>query len=141
MRDLPALARLQKRAFIPRLAYSLPTLLLLWVLPWVRLLAARRDGQIAGCVIGDRTIEGGRVINLAVEPAARRLGVGTALMQAIEQALPWGDMTLMVQSENEPARALYRRLGYNEEFVAANYYGPDRAGIRMRKSRRVMGDW
>ena len=42
LRELPALARLQTRAFPPRLAYTLPTLTLLWALPWVRLLVARR---------------------------------------------------------------------------------------------------
>ena len=56
-------------------------------------------------------------------------------MAAIEQALPWGDMTLMVQSENDAARLLYRRLGYVDDSVATNYYGPGRAGIRMRKPR------
>jgi [ribosomal protein S18]-alanine N-acetyltransferase len=135
LRDLPALARLQRRAFPPRLAYTLPTLVLLWALPWVCLLVARRNGAIAGCVIGDRVIEGARVVNLAVDPDARRHGVGTALLQAIERALPAGDMTLMVQEENVAARALYRRAGYIEESESPNYYGPGRAGIRMRKAR------
>ncbi|MCA9881131.1 MAG: hypothetical protein KC442_25205, partial [Thermomicrobiales bacterium] len=49
-RDLPALAQLQRRAFSPRLAYTLPTLALLRLIPWVRTLLVRRDGQIAGCV-------------------------------------------------------------------------------------------
>jgi ribosomal-protein-alanine N-acetyltransferase len=135
LRDLPALATLQKRAFPPRLAYTLGTLALLWALPWVRVLVARRRREIVGCIIGDRTLDGGRVINLAVDPAARRQGVGTALLHAIEQSLSLGDMTLMVQVENEGARALYRRVGYADEAVMANYYGPGRAGVRMRKPR------
>lgn len=135
LRDLPALANLQRRAFPPRLAYTLGTLALLWALPWVRLLVARREGTIVGVIIGDRTWDGGRVINLAVDPVARRQGVGTALLQAIEQALPPGDMTLMVQIENEAARALYRRAGYADETVMANYYGAGRSGVRMRKPR------
>ncbi len=134
-RDLPAVAGVQRRAFPPRFAYTLSTLLILWVLPWVRLLVARHDGQIVGCIIGDRTLEGGRVINLAVDPAAQRQGVGTALLHAIERSLSFGDMTLMVQVENEAARALYRRVGYADEAVMANYYGPGRAGVRMRKPR------
>jgi [ribosomal protein S18]-alanine N-acetyltransferase len=133
--DLSALADLQKRAFPPRLAYTLSTLVLLWVLPWVRVLVARRQGEIIGCIIGDRTLDGGRVINLAVDPAARRQGVGTALLLAIEQSLSGGDMTLMVQVENDAARALYRRVGYADESIIANYYGPGRAGVRMRKPR------
>ena len=139
LRDLAALARLQRRAFPPRLAYTLPTLALLWALPWVRLLVARRGEKIVGCVIGDWALDGGRVINLAVDPDARRQGVGTTLLHAIERALGAGDMSLMVQIENSAARALYRGAGYVEEAEAPNYYGPGRPGIRMRKTR-VMGD-
>jgi ribosomal protein S18 acetylase RimI-like enzyme len=139
LRDLPALARLQERAFPPGLAYSLGTLVFLWVLPWVRLLVARHGGEIVGCVIGDRVIDGGRVINLAVDPAARRQGIGTALLYAIERTLSTGGMTLMVQVENSAARALYRSVGYTDDTVNADYYGPGRAGVRMRKSHPI--DW
>jgi ribosomal-protein-alanine N-acetyltransferase len=133
--ELPAMARLQRRSFPPRLAYTLGTLAILWAVPWVRLLVARRDGVVVGCVIGDRVPDGGRVINLAVDPAARRQGVGVALLAAIERALPGGDMTLMVQADNIAARALYKRVGYVAESESANYYGPGRAGIWMRKRR------
>ncbi|HLL51550.1 MAG TPA: GNAT family N-acetyltransferase [Thermomicrobiales bacterium] len=137
-RDLPAVARMQRRAFPPRLAYTLSTLVLLWVLPWVRLLVARRDGKIVGCVIGDRVLEGSRIINLAVEPAARGQGIGAALLYAAEDALPVGDMTLMVQSGNTAARALYRRVGYEDESENPNYYGPGRPGVWMRKRRGAL---
>ncbi len=139
LRDLPAIAALQRRAFPPGLAYTLGTLAVLWVLPWVHVLAARRGGKIAGVVIGDRVADGGRVINLAVDPAAQRQGVGTALLHAIEQTLPGGDMSLMVQSGNSAARALYRRVGYEDASENPNYYGPGRPGVWMRK-RRTEGD-
>jgi ribosomal protein S18 acetylase RimI-like enzyme len=135
LRELPAVARLQRRGFPPRLAYTLATLGLLWALPWVHLLVARRDEDIIGCIIGDRVLDGARVINLAVDPHARRQGVGTALLAAIERVFPTGDMTLMVQAENSAARALYQKVGYLAESEAANYYGPGRVGIRMRKKR------
>jgi ribosomal-protein-alanine N-acetyltransferase len=135
LRDLLAVAGVQRRAFPPPLAYTLGTLALLWVLPWVRLLIARQNGEIVGCVIGDRVLDGGRVINLAVDPSARRQGVGTALMHAIERAIPGGDMTLMVHADNDAAQSLYRRLGYVAEATLPNYYGPGRPGVRMRKTR------
>jgi ribosomal protein S18 acetylase RimI-like enzyme len=135
LRELPAVARLQRRAFPPRLAYGLGTLALLWALPWVRLLVARRGEVIVGCVIGDRVLDGGRVVNLAVDPDARRQGVGTALLAAIERAIPGGDMTLMVQAENEAAQALYRTAGYIGESRLPHYYGPGRPGVWMRKRR------
>jgi ribosomal-protein-alanine N-acetyltransferase len=135
LRDLPAVAGVQRRAFPPRLAYTLGTLALLWTLPWVRLLVARRDRRIIGCVIGDRVLQDSRVINLAVDPSAQRQGIGAALLNAAERALPNGDMTLMVQSGNTAARSLYRRVGYQEERENPNYYGPGRPGVWMRKQR------
>ncbi len=134
-RDLPALARLQRRAFPPRLAYTLPTLVILRLIPWVRTLLVRRDGQIAGCVIGDRVLEGGRVVNLAVEPAYRRQGIGRALLAAIERELDTPVVMLMVQQENAGARQLYLSAGYEEEIELPNYYGAGRMGVRMRKAR------
>jgi ribosomal-protein-alanine N-acetyltransferase len=134
-RDLPAIAVVQRRAFPPRFAYSLSTLAILRALPWVQLLVARRDGAIVGSVIGDRVPEGNRIVNLAVDPAAQRQGIGAALLHAAERALPDGDMTLMVQTGNASARSLYRRVGYEEVSVQPHYYGPGRPGIKMRKAR------
>ncbi len=134
-RDLPALARLQRRAFSPRLAYTLPTLAILRMIPWVRTLLVRRGEQIAGCVIGDRVLEGGRVVNLAVDPDFRRQGVARALLSAIERELDTPVMLLMVQEENAAARQLYLSAGYEEELELPNYYGVGRMGIRMRKAR------
>ena len=76
---------------------------------------------------------------LAVDPAAQRQGVGAALLHTAEETLPSGDMTLMVQTGNAPARALYRRVGYEEESVHPHYYGPGRPGIKMRKRRGERG--
>ena len=137
-RDLLAVARVQRRAFRPRFAYNLSTLTILWALPWVRLLIARRDGKIVGCVIADRVLEGNRIVNLAVDPAAQRQGIGTTLLAAAERALPAGDMTLMVQSGNAAARALYRRVGYAEESVHPPYAVAGNPGIKMRKRRGAL---
>jgi [ribosomal protein S18]-alanine N-acetyltransferase len=133
-RDLPALARLQRRAFPPPLAYTLPTLVILRLIPWVRTLLVRLDDHIAGCVIGDRVLEGGRVVNLAVDPDFRRQGIARALLTAIERELDTPSMMLMVQQENAPARQLYLSEGYVEELELPNYYGTGRMGIRMRKT-------
>jgi ribosomal protein S18 acetylase RimI-like enzyme len=139
-RDLPALARLQRRAFPPQLAYTLPTMALLRLIPWVRMLLVRHEEQIAGCVIGDRVLEGGRVVNLAVDPAHRRQGIGRALLEAVEQELDTPVMMLMVQQENAGARQLYTSAGYTEELELPNYYGPGRVGVRMKKTLRSGGD-
>ena len=110
-RDLRAVGRVQRRAFRPALAYGLPTLLALWLLPHARFFVARREGEVVGCVIGDRQGENARVISLAVDPAARRRGVGTALLRALETALPQGNMLLMVEEGTIDRSALRSGLG------------------------------
>lgn len=133
-RDLPALARLQRRAFPSPLAYTLPTLVFLRLIPWVRTLLVRRGDHIAGCVIGDRVLEGGRVVNLAVDPTYRRQGIGRALLAAVEREMETPVMLLMVQQENAGARQLYLSAGYVEELELPNYYGAGRMGVRMKKT-------
>ena len=133
--DLPAVARLQKRAFRPGLAYRLSTLALLRIWPGARFLVARRGQAIVGCAIGDRHEGEARVINLAVDPDARRQGIGSTLLGALEEALPGGDAILMVEADNHGARALYERSGYVAAGHATNYYGRGRHGVWMRKRR------
>jgi ribosomal-protein-alanine N-acetyltransferase len=139
LRDIPAMARIQRQSFPPRLAYGYLTLLLLLLMPSTRCLNAYRDGEPVGTIIGDRYDGDARVVNLAVRPDARRHGVGAALLLRLEDELPDGDMVLMVQQENEGAHTLYRRAGYVDVGTAPNYYGRHRNGIWMRKHRSKRG--
>lgn len=142
-RDLVPVAAIQKRAFRAGLAYRLTTLIILKLLPNVRFLVARtpasQGGRVVGCGIGDRHNNQTRIINLAVDPEARRRGVGAALLDALEAALPLGNVMLMVEEENLGAQALYKRQGYVPVGNATNYYGPGRSGIWMQKVRSGTG--
>ena len=133
--DLRAVAALQKRAFKPRLAYGISTLLLLWLLPHVRFLVAREEGIIVGCAIGDRNGGQSRVVNICVDPAMQRRGIGAELLRRLEQALPLGDVMLMVETDNIAAKSLYKKEGYKEVGVSKNYYGRGKDGIWMQKTR------
>lgn len=134
-RDLRHVSAIQRRAFRPPLAYGLTTLLVLWALPHVVFLVARRDGRIVGCAIGDKQGEQSRVINICVDPEARRNGVGARLLRALEAGLPVGDVVLMVEDGNAGAQALYRQEGYVSVGVSRDYYGRGRDGIWMQKHR------
>ena len=134
-RELRDVAALQKRAFKPRLAYGFSTLLLLWSLPFVRFLVARENGHIVGCAIGDRNGGQARVVNICVDPAAQRRGIGARLLRALDAAIPQGDMVLMVEAENATAKALYLREGFTEAGVSRNYYGRNLDGVWMLKTR------
>ncbi len=137
--DLAAVARLQRRAFRPGLAYRLSTLVLLRLWPGARFLVAHRGPEIVGCAIGDRHDGEARVVNLAVDPTVRRQGISMDLLRALEAALPGGDVILMVETDNPVARALYEKSGYHSAGDAMNYYGPGRHGVWMRKCRSPPG--
>jgi ribosomal protein S18 acetylase RimI-like enzyme len=87
-------------------------------------LVARLDGRPAGCVLlharhPDHHASHAHfpdcayVEGLDVEVAARRQGIGEALMIAAEaHADPAAVIGLSVGLDNDPARGLYRKLGY-----------------------------
>jgi ribosomal protein S18 acetylase RimI-like enzyme len=133
--ELREVTALQKRAFKPRLAYGFATLLLLWSLPYVRFLVAREHGRVVGCAIGDRNGGQARVINICVDPASQRQGIGARLLRALDDAIPQGDIVLMVEAENDTARKLYRREGFKDVGVSRSYYGRNLDGIWMQKVR------
>jgi ribosomal protein S18 acetylase RimI-like enzyme len=69
-------------------------------------------GFAAGLARGGRTAE---LTELFVRPQARRSGIGTRLARAVIEALHAGHVRVSVGVANQPARALYRRLGFEEE--------------------------
>jgi ribosomal protein S18 acetylase RimI-like enzyme len=133
--DLWGVSRLQKRAFRPPLAYGLSALILLWLLPHVKFLVAKEGDKFVGCAIGDRQGDQSRVINICVDPSARRRGIGTHLLEQIEQLLPEGDLILMVEETNADARRLYQRAGFTAVGTGRDYYGRGQHGIWMQKKR------
>jgi ribosomal-protein-alanine N-acetyltransferase len=134
-RELWRLRTLQRRSFRRGLAYSIGTLTLLWALPSTPFMVARQGDQVLGSAIGDQNSGLSRVINICVDPDARRRGIGGRLLQALEAALPIGDMLLMVEESNAPARHLYEKQGYYSVGVGRNYYGKGQNGVWMRKQR------
>ena len=90
-------------------------------------LLAFADGQpvgVAVCFIGLSTFQARPLLNvhdLAVVPAYRGKGIGRALLvEAERQAVTRAccKLTLEVQDDNRPARALYERFGFVDFVVA-----------------------
>lgn len=79
----------------------------------------------------------GEIQRLAVDPQARRAGMGKKLMEAmVDFAIDQGvkDITLEVRESNIPARNLYRTYGFKEEAVRKGYYqSPEEDAIIMWK--------
>ncbi len=133
--DLMALRNLQRRCFQPGQAFGLVTLSVFQLWPWAKVLVAKRGEEIVGCVIGDIQKQQARVLNICVDPAYRRRGLGSALLNTIEHLLDHDNMTLMVEDKNFAAQELYRQHGYLTAGDLRDYYGRNRHGVLMQKRR------
>lgn len=133
--DLIGLRNLQNRCFQSGQAYGIVTLLVFQLWPRSHVLVARRDEQVLGCVIGDVQREQARVLNICVDPAHRRKGLGSALLSSIERKLDHDNITLMVEDKNVAAQELYRRHGFLSAGDLRDYYGRNRHGVLMQKRR------
>jgi [ribosomal protein S18]-alanine N-acetyltransferase len=86
-------------------------------------------GVLIGYIIVSRYVDAWHVMNVAVEPAERRHGVGTMLLDRLFE-LTTGDerrgYTLEVRVSNEGAIRLYERVGFHGRGVRRGYYTDNR---------------
>lgn len=123
-RDLPGIAAIQ--AASPETAVWDPADYLAH-----RCMVAEVNGVLAGFIVIRNTF--GRefeVLNLAVDPHLRWRGVGRAMLaDAIE---PGAVYFLEVRESNQPARNLYKQIGFAEVGLRPGYYSnPHENGIVM----------
>ena len=88
------------------------------------LVAQGADGTVLGYAGLLVVLDEGYIDNIAVEEAARRHGVGDALLDVFcrfgQAHLSF--LTLEVRASNAPAIALYRKHGFQEAGRRKNYY-------------------
>ena len=100
-------------------------------------IVAMREAERAGFAIMKYGDEEAHLLLLAIKPAHRRSGVGTALVEWLErsaQVAGIGRVTLEARATNEAARGFYRRLGYAQGQILPGYYGGRETSVRMTKS-------
>jgi [ribosomal protein S18]-alanine N-acetyltransferase len=128
--SLPAIEALSARAFDPRYgeAWNKAQCLAVLALPGYRLRGAWYGDDPAGGLTGfaiDRTVvDESELLLLGVDPAARRRGVATALLQDWETMARERGVTrlfLEMREDNE-ARALYEQFGFREIALRKAYY-------------------
>jgi ribosomal-protein-alanine N-acetyltransferase len=120
--DLPHVIALERRAF------PTPWSLAMFVLELSKAsgvcLAALRDGELVGHLICSRYDTVWHIMNVAVDPAARREGVASALLRELIERV--GDdgaqITLEVRPSNDGAIALYERFGFLSAGRRPRYY-------------------
>lgn len=98
------------------------------------LLASTSDGPAGFCAWRQLGPDEAELLNLAVEPSARRQGVAGALLQHLCQAAT-GDIFLEVAATNAPAIGLYSRFGWIPVSVRKGYYNNGRINAVVMKKR------
>ena len=95
-------------------------------------LVAHHEGQVIGyACVGERGLTQGSydLYWIAVDPSARRLGAGKALMRATESEVQKrGGRLIIVETSGmdkyESTRAFYLGVGYQQEAVIRDFYKP-----------------
>jgi ribosomal protein S18 acetylase RimI-like enzyme len=106
------------------------------------ILACAPSGDALGCV-AVRPLEGTAACEmkrLYVRPAARRFGIGTALVTAIiksAEELGYADMKLDTLPSMPEAAALYKRYGFSE--IPAYYHNPVAGTVYLGKQLAPRG--
>jgi [ribosomal protein S18]-alanine N-acetyltransferase len=88
-----------------------------------------------GMVLGRVTEDQAEVLTLAVAPAARRRGIGPALLAAaMQEAAARGAVSLFleVSGANDAARAIYARAGFADVGRRRRYYADGTDALVMR---------
>ncbi|EGQ25560.1 ribosomal protein S18-alanine N-acetyltransferase [Mammaliicoccus sciuri] len=91
-------------------------------------IVAELDGEIIGHCGMWIVLDECHITNVAVRSSLRGKGIGEDLMRKAMELCRLNEvrtMTLEVRVSNEPARSLYRKLGFQEGGIRKNYYTDD----------------
>ena len=133
-RDLPRILEIERLAFPS--PWSLASFERELTLPFSRVMVATPDhgSSIVGFLCRWLIADECHILNIAVHPDSRRLGIGTVLIaEAVNEAKSTGAgvVTLEVRRSNLPARQLYRKFEFEERRLRRHYYGPGEDAIIM----------
>ena len=124
--DLPQVIAVERRAFTT--PWSLAMFVLEMSKPSGICLAAVRDNRIVGYLVCSRYDTVWHLMNVAVDPRARRHGIATALIERLFSLAdgPGERYTLEVRTSNAAAIRLYERFGFRAAGRRRGYYHDNR---------------
>jgi len=134
VRDLPRIIEIERLAFPS--PWTLASFERELTLPFSRIMVAlpAESREIAGFLCRWLIADECHILNIAVYPDSRRLGIGSVLMgESINEARSAGAgvVTLEVRRSNLAARQLYRKFEFEERRLRRHYYGPGEDAIIM----------
>ena len=104
-------------------------------------LVALEGDRVAGYVGSQSVMGESDMMNVAVHPDYRRQGIAEKLCLALVEALKEKGnhcLTLEVRASNEPAKALYEKLGFIQVGLRKNYYrNPKEDACILRKEWEI----
>jgi ribosomal-protein-alanine N-acetyltransferase len=119
--DLPQVIAVERRSFPT--PWSLAMFVLELSKPSGVCLAAVVGTKIVGYLVCSRYDQVWHLMNIAVDPSARRRGIASALLrQMLERAGADREFTLEVRTSNASAIALYERFGFRSAGTRPRYY-------------------
>jgi len=133
-RDLPRIMEIERLAFPA--PWTLASFQRELTLPFSRIMVAlpADSSSIAGFLCRWLIADECHILNIAVHPDSRRLGIGAVLIrETVNEAKSTGAgvVTLEVRRSNLPARQLYRKFEFEERRLRRHYYGPGEDAIIM----------
>lgn len=100
-------------------------------------IVAKDENTVVGYVGSQSVLGEADMMNLAVHPNYRRMGVGRALVEHIIEQLRNREvhsLTLEVRASNEAAQNLYKSMGFQQVGRRPNYYrDPKEDALILRK--------
>ncbi|MEI6591365.1 MAG: ribosomal protein S18-alanine N-acetyltransferase, partial [Actinomycetes bacterium] len=133
--DLAAIMKLERECFGTD-AWAEASMLAELMAAHTHYFVAHDDTQLLGYVGVGVVSESADINTIAVSPQVRRSGLGEALLRhAIDFAASLGakEMFLGVRVDNQPARALYEKFGFQQLSIRKGYYQPDNVdAVEMR---------
>ena len=124
--DLPQVIAIERRAF--GTPWSLSMFVLELSKPSGICIAALENGDLVGYLVCSRYDTVWHLMNVAVDPARRREGIASLLMNHLFDTAdqPHEQYTLEVRESNEGAIALYERFGFRGAGHRRAYYHDNR---------------
>lgn len=105
--------------------------------PFLGGFCARIEGELAGYGIYHCLFEDSEVLDIAVGPKFRRMGIGQKLLRLMEETVRFRGaerLMLEVRKSNTGAQALYFGVGFDITGIRRNYYkNPTEDAVLMEK--------